>query len=903
MEAGQQLLHYRLIERIGEGGMGVVWKAEDTKLHRSVALKVLPAKMAADPERRARFEREARAVAALNHPNIVTLHSVEEAAPSTSSGQAVQFITMELVEGKTLTQLLPKDGFPLRRMLEIAIPLADAVSRAHRAGITHRDLKPDNIMFDTEGRLRVLDFGLAKLQDPSGPAGDTQAATVTSDTAAGRVLGTVAYMSPEQAEGKNVDARTDVFSLGTILYEMTTGERPFRGDTHMSTIGAILKDEPASITELKRSLPRHAGRIIRRCLAKDPDRRYQTALDVRNELEELRAEIDSGIHDAPSLEPTPRPRRSTGRWVALGIAAVVVIALAFPIVKWLRRDSPDKSYTSVPLTAAIGQDAAGSWSPEGEFIAFARTRDGSIDLMVQPVAGGEPTVRVGDPGDQRPPRWSPDGRYLAYISTSATGTPVYLVPPHGGTPRKLIQTGLRTLDAGNIDASMGNHPWDRESRTLLVTRVSDSGQMAIFRVDRDTGEAEQLSFPPGGSDDRSASYSFDGKRIVFERRAESRGALMTMPAAGGGPEILLADEFDNNTPAFRRDDRHVLFLSDRGAASFDLWELDLGTGNLNQLTFESREIGSYSVSATNRIIYQPFWHDTFLHVVDVATGERRQLTSHTKDNFGARFSPDGRTIAYHSTRTGDPEVFLHHLDGGPETRVTEDPGWDVSPDWSPDGEQLIFASNRRDRRFRLFIANKDGGGERVLVDQPISARDAYSAAAVARLVSRWSPDGERISYLVTSGETTSLWTVGPDGEGATEVLRSVGSFAWYRDNRHGIYMRPHGSHSEMVAVDLETGEERSLFIGAFMEMEVAPDGSAVAFCYGPGHMGMGLALLKLEPPADPSGLPRAVGEPEYVVRTEGTWHVHNGGWSPDSKSIVYTQDQDYGDLFELVETR
>jgi len=309
------------------------------------------------------------------------------------------------------------------------------------------------------------------------------------------------------------------------------------------------------------------------------------------------------------------------------------------------------------------------------------------------------------------------------------------------------------------------------------------------------------------------------------------------------------------------------------------------------------------VSATNRVAYGPFWHDTFLFVVDVTTGERRQLTSHTKDNFGAHFSPDGGTVAYHSTRTGNPEIFIHHLDGSPETQITDDPGWDVSPDWSPDGRQLVFASSRMDDTFKLFIVNKDGGGERLLVDQPINVRDTYGPAAVARLVSRWSPDGGKIAYLVTTDEASSLWTIGPDGEGAEEVIRHVNSFDWYRDSRRVIYARRHGGHGEIVAFNLETGEERSLFIGPLAEMEVAPDGSAVAFCYGPGHMATGLALLKLEPSVDSDGLPRAVGEPEYVVRSDGTWHVHNGGWSPDSKSIVYTQDQDYGDLYELVEKR
>jgi serine/threonine protein kinase len=246
---GRILAHYEVVGSLGKGGMGEVYVAEDTKLQRRVALKVLPKEMAADPERRSRFEREARAVAALSHPNIVTVYSVEEA-------DGVHFITMELVEGKTLAKVLPRNGFSLGELLEIAIPLADAVSSAHRTGITHRDLKPDNIMVDGEGRLRVLDFGLAKLHDSAGAEeGLTHAPTATVETEEGKILGTVAYMSPEQAEGKTVDPRSDVFSLGTILHEMATGERPFRGDTKMSTIGAILKDQPASVTERNPSPP------------------------------------------------------------------------------------------------------------------------------------------------------------------------------------------------------------------------------------------------------------------------------------------------------------------------------------------------------------------------------------------------------------------------------------------------------------------------------------------------------------------------------------------------------------------------------------------------------------------------------------------------------------------------
>ena len=282
---GKTLSHYKILEKLGSGGMGEVYVAEDTKLHRNVALKILPPEMASE-ERRHRFEREAQAIAALNHPNIVTVFSVEES-------EGVHFITMELVQGKTLSELIPKKGLPLNKFFEIAIPLADAVSAAHEKGIVHRDLKPDNLMVSDEGRLKILDFGLAKLRQEFAQEGISELPT-QSATQEGRILGTVAYMSPEQAEGKTVDHRSDIFSIGIILYEMATGERPFKGDTTASILSSILRDKPASVTELNPDVPRDLSKIIRHCLVKDPEDRYQTAKDLRYELKELKQEVESG---------------------------------------------------------------------------------------------------------------------------------------------------------------------------------------------------------------------------------------------------------------------------------------------------------------------------------------------------------------------------------------------------------------------------------------------------------------------------------------------------------------------------------------------------------------------------------------------------------------------------------
>ncbi|NNE07918.1 MAG: protein kinase [Gemmatimonadetes bacterium] len=349
------LAHYEIIEKLGEGGMGEVYRARDQKLGRDVALKVLSPELARDAERRHRFEREARAVAALNHPNIVTLYSIEEA-------EGVHFLTMEHVEGQTLSSSIVPGGMELADFFRIAIPLADALSAAHAKGIAHRDLKPANVMFDARGHVKILDFGLAKLLDSGSEAEETMVAGPDDMTGEGRIVGTVAYMSPEQAEGREIDARSDVFSLGIVLYEMATGARPFRGKTNISTISAILKDEPAPVTELRPVAPRHLGRIIARCLAKDPDRRYQTAIDVRNELEGLKDETDS---DSRLHSQTGLPAQASAPGAA-SPASTGAGALENEVLSWSSSpDSGEEGRLSPSTLAAIAQDLTGKDSETG----------------------------------------------------------------------------------------------------------------------------------------------------------------------------------------------------------------------------------------------------------------------------------------------------------------------------------------------------------------------------------------------------------------------------------------------------------------------------------------------------------------------------------------------------------
>ena len=370
---GQVLSHYRITDKLGEGGMGVVYRAEDTELGREVALKLLPPEMSDDPRRLERFRREAKAVAALNHPNIVTIHSIE-------SEGGTHFLAMELVEGQSLDHVLPPGGMPLAKVFDIAIPLADAMATAHERGIVHRDLKPANVMVSDEGRVKVLDFGLVKMiedsagvgadGEPAMTAGPTQA---TALTGIGVVMGTAPYMSPEQVEGLPVDHRADIFALGIVLFEMATGRRPFSGDSSAALVSSILRDTPPTVTEINDSLPRHLARIIQHCLEKDPDARYQSAKDVRNELKSLRREVDSGEVATGSGPVTiaagsTRPGKRSWRWAIAGAAAVAILATGW----WIGRGADGNAGAAMEEPrAALGAAAATSDLPSVAVLPFA----------------------------------------------------------------------------------------------------------------------------------------------------------------------------------------------------------------------------------------------------------------------------------------------------------------------------------------------------------------------------------------------------------------------------------------------------------------------------------------------------------------------------------------------------
>jgi serine/threonine protein kinase/TolB-like protein/Flp pilus assembly protein TadD len=387
---GRTLSHYRITAKLGEGGMGAVYRAEDTTLGRDVALKVLPTEMARDPERLARFEQEARTLAALDHPNIVHIYSVES---SPAKDGEVRFLTMQLVEGRRLSDLIRPGGMPLDRLFDLALPLAEALAGAHEKGVIHRDLKPANVMVTEDGRVKVLDFGLAKLRQMA-PAPEKTEVTAEPLTGENRVLGTMPYMSPEQLEGGDLDARSDIFSLGTVLYEMATGQRPFRGDSSITLISSIVKDTPPSVDALRQDVPHHLARIVNRCLEKIPKRRYQLALDVYNDLDVLRREIEAGVVSSGPEQLTSaerqatRPSRTRSWLSAAGVLGLVAVAVAW--LTWPGR--PDEGSPGTPGESVAAVEAESPMivvlpfqnrgAPEDEYFC-----DGMTDEITTRLAG------------------------------------------------------------------------------------------------------------------------------------------------------------------------------------------------------------------------------------------------------------------------------------------------------------------------------------------------------------------------------------------------------------------------------------------------------------------------------------------------------------------------------------
>ena len=770
LAVGAHLGPYEIQSLIGAGGMGEVYKARDPRLNRTVAIKVLPAAAAADLERRARFEREAQAVAALNHPNIVTIHAVEEAG-------GVPFFTMEYVEGRTLAQTIPPRGVPLDELLRIAIPLTDAVGAAHQHGILHRDLKPANVMVTTDGRVKVLDFGLAKLKEVVlQPDGSSQATAAT--TGEGRILGTVAYMSPEQAEGRALDQRSDVFSLGILLYEMATGQRPFKGDTSVSVLSAILKDTPGSVTDLRPDLPRDLGKILKRALTKDPEHRYQSAKDLRNDLESLKEDLDSG----ELLRVSSAPERKGviaghPRLAASGVIAVMVLVAAggwwgSRLIAPTRPAPPAarlfEEFTPKQLTTEAISEHAIAVSPDGRYVAYAFLEGGGEGLRVRQVETSA-TVQVVPPDEVQyyGVTFTPDGNrlyYIAYRTGSGMAT-LFEVPVLGGTPRWLIDDVDRIVgfapDGGRFAFLRGIVG---KGSAIVVANADGTGERTLVTRER----SNQFVLADGG-------WSPDGSTIAVAAYdgVPTRVAVVTVNAATGVVEPLGQKRWEwVDSLTWQRDGSAlVIDAGDSSVSDTDqLWEVAVPGGAVRRITKDTAGYSGVSLAADGRtlVTLRSEWRGT-LWVAPAAQPDRNvQVASvpSTVWNAGIRWTEDGH-ILYTASVAGSGDLWAVRPDGSELRQLTTAPSLDTLGTPAPDNRYIVFCSNR-DGRIRVWRMDRDGSRQTPLTDGPFDMRPMVAADSRSVYYVRYDQPGYPVYEVpIEGGEPapapSGLWPSAPGG--------------------------------------------------------------------------------------------------------------------------------------------
>ncbi len=843
---GQKISHYQMLSLLGTGGMGRVYLAEDTRLKRKVALKLLPASFTQEAERVRRFEQEAQAASALNHPNILTIYDFGQT--DTASGK-LHYIAMEYIAGVTLRQRLEAGRLPLVEALSLVGQIAVALDTAHNAGIFHRDIKPENVMLRPDGLVKVLDFGLAKLSEmrvaDGGWRNEKAQFHNSQSTAAGMVMGTPRYMSPEQARGLKVDARTDVFSLGVVFYEIVTGEPAFAGVSTAEVFAALLDKEPPPLRELVCEVPDRLQEIISRMLAKEREQRYSSIRAVLTDLAQLDLTTVSGSKDQPVRQSAamwaselPSKGQETGKkgtqgafahpappvaglsvrrahWSKLFAVALVLASVLggfgyFWGYRWLAArnstlEPPAGETRFVPLIGEPGRKNLAAISPDESRVAFAW--DGGkgaevspADIYVKVIGTDGPPLRLTTAlENDTNPFWTPDGKYVTFVREKSDGKgEVLRVPASGGPEQKLAETFTWAA-------------WSPDGKTLAVREVAEpSNGKSIFLVTPETGQRTRLTTPEPTVSDSIPRFSPDGKMVAFTRQLSGNvGDIFVVPASGGTPRQLTFEQFNVfGRLTWTTDSREIVFNANRREMR-GLWRISAEGGTLTHVTVNARNPINPDISRLgNKLIFTDYANDSSLWLYQGASFTGREYpgkfgapvklpASSLYEDHSPAFSPDGQTVIFVSERTGLLELWLCDAEGKKPARQLTRAGNAGSPRWSYDGKWIAFDSVADgDLNIYVMSATGDGPWRRLTFEKSSDTMPA------------WSRDGQWIYFRSNRNGSSQIYKIPAAGGEARQITFNGGYEGFESPDEKLFYYSKGRGVNGIYSVPVNGGEEK-----------------------------------------------------------------------------------------------
>ena len=775
---GKTVSHYQIIEKLGEGGMGEVFKARDIRLGRTVALKFLPPMLSDDPKAKQRFIQEAQAASMLDDPNICTIFEVDEA----EDGR--MFICMAYYPGKTLKEKIAEGELAIAQAVELAIQVAQGLAKAHSQGIIHRDIKPANILITSDGLAKIVDFGLAKI------AGQLKL------TATGRTAGTIAYMSPEQLRGEEVGPSSDIWSLGVILFEMTAGELPFNGEYDAAVMYAIMNEEPGSMAGLRAGVPPELEQVVRKALAKNRADRYQTINDLLADLNSLKRKLESA--ETPAA-PAWKFNGSHRRWrIASAGAAIVIAALIFVWQSAKKGISGQSGLLGQPWQVTSGDAWNGepALSPDGTRIAYTSDEPGNKDIFIIGVQGGNPIRLTDDPASDSYPAWFPDSTALAFVSDRGGTTNIWKIGQLGGGATLLLpgaydpaispdgrriafsipgskgygRIGAAQLDnlaqvkvlTGDNDGLWSHrHPaWSPDGKAICY-----SAHDALWIVSSSNGEpARRLT--SGGAGDSDPTWSSDGGFVNFSSYREGTLALWRIASSGGEPKRLTLGSGFENSPSISRDGSRLAYATRTVRNSMLI--RDLGSGQETRLPGLRDSCLAGLAPDGRSVVYAADRGgqnlDLWVQRLErgIPSGQPLRLTEEPGNASYPTFSANGKWIAYYRIIGEQRDIYTIPASGGKPFRFTDDPAAETQPSWSPDGSLLAYVSER-------------GGGSRVWIapvrdGKPTSPARCLTDENMLALAPSWSPDGTRIAFARCTEDRCEVEIIPVDGSAPSRQI-------------------------------------------------------------------------------------------------------------------------------------